>query len=128
MDKAALNLIDCKVGKKIKERRLIKAISQTKLANAMDLTFQQIQKYENGKNRVSASRLVQIAQILDCPISYFFEEPNQKWPQAPEKGLLNWIALYNKTTPETRKVLYRIVSAITKNAPKKKGDGKEARH
>ena len=54
-------------------RRLALDMSQTNLADAVGLTFQQIQKYENGKNRVSASRLQQFAKLLEVPISFFFE-------------------------------------------------------
>ena len=51
------------------------SMSQTKLADAIGVTFQQIQKYEKGTNRISASRLLQIAQSLQVPISFFFEDP-----------------------------------------------------
>ena len=54
-------------------RRLMLAMSQTSLGDAVGLTFQQIQKYEKGTNRVSASRLQQFAEILDVPMSFFFE-------------------------------------------------------
>lgn len=64
---------DTHVGKRIRMRRLMLNMSQTNLADAVALTFQQIQKYENAKNRVSASRLQQFARILEVPISFFFE-------------------------------------------------------
>jgi transcriptional regulator with XRE-family HTH domain len=55
-------------------RRLMLDMSQTDLANGLGVTFQQVQKYENGKNRVSASRLQQISQILQVPVPFFFED------------------------------------------------------
>lgn len=64
---------DQHIGFKIKVRRLELALSQDKLAYQLGLTFQQVQKYEAGSNRVSASRLLQIAKILDVPIMYFFD-------------------------------------------------------
>jgi transcriptional regulator with XRE-family HTH domain len=61
------------VGARIRMRRLMLAMSQTSLGDAVGLTFQQIQKYEKGTNRVSASRLQQFAEILDVPMSFFFD-------------------------------------------------------
>lgn len=69
----AKNPIDAYVGQKIKERRTLVGVSQTELANHLGITFQQVQKYEKGSNRVSASRLYEIAQILDCDLKSFFE-------------------------------------------------------
>jgi transcriptional regulator with XRE-family HTH domain len=68
------NHIDKHVGSRIRMRRLMLGMSQTDLADGVALTFQQIQKYENGINRVSASRMQQFAKILKVPISFFFEE------------------------------------------------------
>ena len=68
------NPIDVHVGSRIRLRRALLGISQEKLAEAVGLTFQQVQKYEKGANRVSASRLVDTANALNVPVSYFFEE------------------------------------------------------
>ena len=68
------NAIDVHVGKRIRLRRTLLGLSQEQLGAALDITFQQVQKYERGANRVSASRLWDISQILDVKISYFFEE------------------------------------------------------
>ena len=65
--------IDCHVGSRVRLRRLVAGVSQGKLGEGLGLTFQQIQKYENGSNRISASRLQQIASILDVPVSFFFD-------------------------------------------------------
>src|SRR6202451_4795316 len=66
------NPIDVHVGKRIRMRRLFLGMNQETLANALGLTFQQVQKYEGGANRVSASRLSAMADILDVPSSFFF--------------------------------------------------------
>lgn len=68
------NLIDVHVGRRIRQRRTLLGMSQEKLAEAIGLTFQQIQKYERGSNRLGSSRLFDVARILDVPISYFFED------------------------------------------------------
>jgi transcriptional regulator with XRE-family HTH domain len=68
------NPIDVEVGGRIRTRRLLLGMNQQALAEALDLTFQQVQKYEHGANRVSASRLAAVAKILAVPISYFFAD------------------------------------------------------
>jgi transcriptional regulator with XRE-family HTH domain len=66
------NPVDIHVGKRIRMRRLLLGMNQETLANALGLTFQQVQKYEGGANRVSASRLSEAAKILGVPIAFFF--------------------------------------------------------
>ncbi len=66
--------VDVHVGARLRQRRTLLGMSQTALGNAGGLTFQQIQKYERGSNRVSSSRLYEFAKILDVPVSHFFEE------------------------------------------------------
>ena len=66
--------IDVHVGTRIRTRRLLLGLNQESLANALGLTFQQVQKYEGGTNRVSASRLAAIADILGVRVAYFFAE------------------------------------------------------
>lgn len=73
MTKKAPNPIDKHVGSRVRMRRMMLAMSQEKLGDALGLTFQQVQKYEKGTNRIGASRLQQIAQILQVPVSFFFE-------------------------------------------------------
>jgi transcriptional regulator with XRE-family HTH domain len=68
------NPIDVHVGARIRLRRTLLGISQVALAEAIGLTFQQVQKYEKGVNRVSSSRLYDLAGILDVPLAYFFDE------------------------------------------------------
>jgi len=66
--------MDLNVGARIRLRRKVLGITQSQLAEALDLTFQQVQKYERGVNRVSASVLVKIAKRLECPVSYLLGE------------------------------------------------------
>jgi transcriptional regulator with XRE-family HTH domain len=69
------NPTDRHVGRRVCMRRKMLSMSQTKLAEAIGVTFQQIQKYEKGTNRMSASRLLRISHVLEVPISFFFEDP-----------------------------------------------------
>jgi transcriptional regulator with XRE-family HTH domain len=62
------------LGKKLRMRRLSLGLTQTKVANAINVTFQQIQKYEKGTNGVSSSRLMQLSNFLKVPITYFYED------------------------------------------------------
>src|SRR6201989_2788334 len=71
--KKAPNPIDKHVGSRVRMRRMMLSMSQEKLGDALGLTFQQVQKYEKGTNRIGASRLQQISQILQVPVSFFFE-------------------------------------------------------
>jgi transcriptional regulator with XRE-family HTH domain len=69
----APNPIDRHVGSRVRMRRMMMSMSQEKLGDALGLTFQQVQKYEKGANRIGASRLQHIAGILQVPVSFFFE-------------------------------------------------------
>src|ERR1700680_2116771 len=71
--KKAPNPVDQHVGSRVRVRRMILAMSQTNLGSALGLTFQQVQKYEKGTNRIGASRLQQISHILQVPVAFFFE-------------------------------------------------------
>lgn len=71
------NPVDAHVGSRVRLRRMLLGMSQERLGDSMGLTFQQVQKYEKGVNRIGASRLFQISKILDVPVQFFFEEaPN----------------------------------------------------
>jgi transcriptional regulator with XRE-family HTH domain len=72
-DERSANAIDRRIGQRLKARRLEIGVSQEKLADLLGVTFQQIQKYEKGVNRVAASRLFDIAAALDVPIAHFFD-------------------------------------------------------
>ena len=73
MAKKAPNPTDKHVGARVRMRRMMLSMSQEKLGDALGLTFQQVQKYEKGTNRIGASRLQAIANILQVPVSFFFE-------------------------------------------------------
>lgn len=73
MSVKAPNPVDRYVGSRIRMRRIMLGMSQEKLGDALNLTFQQVQKYEKGTNRVGASRLQQIAEILQVPVSFMFD-------------------------------------------------------
>lgn len=66
--------VDISVGGRLRQRRTLLGMSQEKLGRAVGLTFQQIQKYERGVNRIGASRLLQLSRVLGVPIAYFFED------------------------------------------------------
>ncbi|HTP90432.1 MAG TPA: helix-turn-helix transcriptional regulator [Xanthobacteraceae bacterium] len=80
--KKAPNPIDKHVGSRVRMRRMMLGMSQEKLGDALGLTFQQVQKYEKGTNRIGASRLQQISHILQVPVSFFFEGA----PNVPSGG------------------------------------------
>lgn len=65
--------VDIHVGKKIRQARLVRGLTQSGVAKQLGLSFQQLQKYETGYNRVSASKLFELSQLLDVPPSYFFD-------------------------------------------------------
>ena len=73
MAKKSANPVDKHFGSRVRMRRMMLAMSQTDVGDALGLTFQQVQKYEKGTNRVGASRLQHISQILQVPVAFFFE-------------------------------------------------------
>lgn len=79
MPKRTLNPIDAHVGARVRLRRMLTGMSQERLGELLGVTFQQIQKYEKGANRIGASRLYEISRILDVPVQYFFDD-------LPEEG------------------------------------------
>jgi transcriptional regulator with XRE-family HTH domain len=76
---------DMEIAKRVRALRLQRGISQTELGSVLDVTFQQVQKYETGTNRISAGRLQQIAEVLDVPVTYFYAgiENNDEVPTTP---------------------------------------------
>ena len=95
--------IDVLVGRGARELRTLAGMSQTAVAERLGLTFQQLQKYEKGHNRISASRLYELAQIFDVPVSYFYEgmEAGKSVPSRDE-------ALSKRETLELVKAYYAI--------------------
>jgi transcriptional regulator with XRE-family HTH domain len=95
------NPVDRHVGRQVRMRRKMLSLSQTKLATGLGLTFQQVQKYEKGANRIGASRLQQIARILQVPVGFFFEgAPNQQgaYPTAGRAAIPEYVAEFMSTT------------------------------
>ncbi len=131
--------VDIHVGKRVRLRRTLLGLSQKKLGEAIGLTFQQIQKYERGANRIGSSRLYQLARVLDVPVSYFFDKlPLQARAQgAPGLGeaaaaayrheplakreTLELVrAYYRITEPELRKRVFELMKALAQAAQKRK--------
>ena len=86
MSTKAPNPVDKYVGSRVRMRRIMLGMSQEKLGDALGLTFQQVQKYEKGTNRVGASRIQQISEILQVPISFLFEGGPSGTPNAEGFG------------------------------------------
>ena len=112
--------VDVHVGSKVRLLRNFLGITQTQLAETIDVAFQQIQKYEKGTNRISASRLWNIAEVLEVPIDFFFDglKFNRTERIAPENDpmhrpeTLDFIAtFYNIGDPEIRQVFLRLLCA-----------------
>lgn len=95
VNKKRPNPIDIHVGSRIRLRRNMLGMSQERLGEALGITFQQIQKYEKGTNRVGASRLQAISSVLGAPVSYFFEDapgmPNQSASGMAEDNPTNYV-------------------------------------
>ena len=130
------NPIDVHVGARVRLRRTLLGMSQEKLGEALGLTFQQVQKYERGANRVGASRLFDLSRVLDVPVSFFFddmgeelktqtpaliagvgelEEPPAHFehdPMAKRETLELVRAYYRITDPQVRKRVYELAKAL----------------
>src|SRR5260370_13117662 len=78
--KKQANPIDAQVGNRVRLRRMLVGMSQEKLGEMLGLTFQQVQKYEKGVNRIGAGRLYHVGQILGVPVSYFYEDVMEQGP------------------------------------------------
>jgi transcriptional regulator with XRE-family HTH domain len=124
--------VDIYVGSRVRLCRTLKGLSQQKLAQALGLTFQQVQKYERGANRIGASRLFELSRILDVPPSFFFDgapggdgEPSaapglSEGDQTPfdserlfRREILEFVRAYDKISdPAVRKRLFELVKAI----------------
>jgi transcriptional regulator with XRE-family HTH domain len=121
------NPIDIHVGKRIRIRRMLLGMNQETLANALGLTFQQVQKYEHGANRVSASRLSTMAEIVGVPISYFFGDlPAPSTPISAEENLrreqmerpetIDLVRLYYAIPdPSVRQQILEMVKAVAQS-------------
>lgn len=92
--------VDAHVGGRLRERRILLGMSQTKLGELLGLSFQQIQKYERGIDRISVGRLVHLAQVLGVPITYFFEDLEDLEPPA-NMPMPSWGKRGSKSRPKT---------------------------
>ncbi len=125
--------VDVHVGARLRRRRTLLGMNQTKLGDAIGVTFQQVQKYESGANRISASRLFDLSRMFEVPVEYFFDdmptavtassptqgggkakeppsyEPN---PMAKRETLQLVRAYYKIRDPQVRKRLYELTRAI----------------
>jgi len=109
--------IDIHVGQRVRQRRTLLGMSQEALGKAIGLTFQQVQKYERGANRIGASRLWDIATALDATISYFFEEFGDTPTTTPDnlhkRETLELVrAYYRITDPHVRRSVFDHVKAL----------------
>lgn len=128
------NPVDVHVGSRVRLRRTLLGLSQEKLGEAVGLTFQQIQKYERGANRIGASRLFEFSRILDVPVSFFFDDMTARGkigdselasglsdrPQAPlepdpltRRETLELVrAYYRIGDPQVRKRLFELTKSL----------------
>lgn len=114
VDKAAAHAVDVHVGRRLRLKRTLAGLSQTDLAGAVGLTFQQIQKYEKGANRISAGRLVQFAGALGVPVSFFFDGGDGDAPLAEvehERQLMMLARAWATLTPAQRRSLLSVAQA-----------------
>lgn len=109
------NPIDVHVGRRVRLRRTLLGMSQEQLGDALNITFQQVQKYERGSNRISASRLWDIAQILDVPVSFFFDDMSDDTaahsPRRMKAGTAKDEYEENPTDPMARRETLELVRA-----------------
>jgi transcriptional regulator with XRE-family HTH domain len=133
------NPVDVHVGARVRLRRTLLGLSQEKLGEAIGLTFQQVQKYERGANRIGSSRLFDLSRVLDVPIGFFFDEmpadvaassPAQSRgmaeepvsyeldPMAKRETLELVRAYYKIADPATRKRLFELTKALGAAAAK----------
>ncbi len=111
--------VDMHVGSRIRLRRRLLGLSQTKLGDAVGLTFQQIQKYEIGANRVAASRIYQLATALNVPVSFFFDAMSPdlipEFPESPvEEDRLPSDLFAQRDTLELLRDYHRITNATVR--------------
>ncbi|HEY2528497.1 MAG TPA: helix-turn-helix transcriptional regulator [Xanthobacteraceae bacterium] len=123
-----ISAVDVHVGRRVRAARLLRGISQEKLAAAVGVSFQQIQKYENGSNRIGTGRLHAIAKLLDLSVTYFFEGIDKIPPKlardagmdaitealSTKEGVRIALAL-SRMHPEIRRRLADLLEAITEH-------------
>ncbi len=114
------NPVDIHVGSRVRFRRTLLGMSQEKLGAAVELTFQQIQKYERGTNRIGSSRLFQFAQVLDVPVSFFFDDMPGEFAQVQPDSALNYSENFlqpqfaSRETLELVRAYYKIQNPVVR--------------
>ena len=115
--------VDVHVGGRVRTRRMLLGMTQTDLADALELTFQQVQKNERGINRIGASRLYALSHILDVPIEYFFEGLSGETPGGPPNDVMAKAetlklvkAYYGISDPAVREALLPFTKAMARLA------------
>jgi len=116
---------DIEIGRKIRALRLERGLSQSGLADGIDLTFQQVQKYEKGINRVSAARLVRIADMLNTPVMFFYagmgakpkktDERNSSLALVQTKGAMRLLRAYAEIGSRTTKYALVVLAESLRN-------------
>jgi transcriptional regulator with XRE-family HTH domain len=109
------NPVDVHVGSRVRLRRTLLGMSQERLGDAIGLTFQQVQKYERGANRIGASRLYDLSRVLDVPVSFFFDDidpavaaPTSEAASAPDEARAEPDPMMRRETLELVRAYYRI--------------------
>ncbi len=111
--------VDVHVGSRARQRRTLLGMTQTDLGNALGLTFQQVQKYENGKDRISASKLFKLSQVLKVSIEYFFDEMPPVVAASPmitQETLKLVRAYYEIEDAKIRKRVYELTKTLGADA------------
>jgi transcriptional regulator with XRE-family HTH domain len=126
-----MDVIDIHLGRRLRRRRRILGLTQQQLASACGVRFQQIQKYECAANRMSASRLWQLAEVLEVPVSYFYEGlaldvvADEKEPAPPEpvagKETKALIRAFYSLSERPRQRLLELAKTLNENEPKPVG-------
>jgi len=120
--------IDTHIGQKIREARLLKEgkgdgpMTQAELGEAVGVSFQQVQKYENGSNRISGSRLWQIAEFLERPISYFFDglRDTRNIPIIPDNALITAKMFHELPEGVVKKQVFNLIKSYHSESAEKK--------
>ena len=128
MNKRSSTKVDIHVGKKLRRRRELLGLSQTEIAERIDLSHQQLQKYENATNRISAGKLFEFGQILDIPVTYFYDgltkDQSDEYAEddiemlIKDKDVLKLLRKYitlTKKNPEYIKIVHAILDVFLKN-------------
>ncbi|MDW8123832.1 MAG: helix-turn-helix transcriptional regulator [Geminicoccaceae bacterium] len=105
--------LERRIGERIRLRRLELGLTQEQLAAALGVSYQQIQKYENGANRISAAQLAELARRLEVPIGWFLEEDEGATNAASARGLLELVRGFGSLkTPAVRRSLLALVKLL----------------